>query len=90
MLISYDNRIFSSLLQGESGSGLHGVNGGAGTPASAELQADGDPEESLAGAGQSRLASTEPCGIKIRQPPIIKRDGHRTKTLIKTECNHLQ
>lgn len=38
-------------MQGEFGSGLHGVNGGAGTPASAELQADGDPEESLTGAG---------------------------------------
>lgn len=42
---------FLSFLQGEFGSGLHRVNRGAGTPASAELQADGDPEESFTGAG---------------------------------------
>lgn len=40
-----------SLLKGEFGSGLHRVNRGAGTPAGAELQADGDPEESFTGAG---------------------------------------
>lgn len=39
------------LLQGEFGSGVHRVNGGAGTPPCAELQADRDPEESHAGAG---------------------------------------
>lgn len=37
--------------QGEFGSGLHRADRGAGTPAGSELQADGDPEESLTGAG---------------------------------------
>lgn len=47
----------SFLLQGEFGSGLHRVNRGAGTAPGAELQADGDPEEGLTGAGQSGLVS---------------------------------
>lgn len=46
-------------LQSQSGSGLHGVNGGAGSPPSAELQADGDPEEGVSGAGQSRSVPDE-------------------------------
>lgn len=44
-------------MPGEFGSGLHRVNRGAGTPPGAQLQADGDPEESLAGAGESSPAS---------------------------------
>lgn len=45
---------FLPLLQGEPGSGLHRADRGAGAPPSTELQADGDPEEGLTGAGQSR------------------------------------
>lgn len=40
-----------SVLQGEFSSGLHRADRGAGTPASTELQADRDPEESFAGTG---------------------------------------
>lgn len=57
MTTIHNNDFLSSSLQGEFGSGLHGVNGGAGTPPSSELQADGDSEESLAGAGEPRFAS---------------------------------
>lgn len=42
--------------QGELGAGLHGADGGAGASAGAQHQADGDPEESFSGPGQSRLA----------------------------------
>lgn len=49
LAISYNTT--TPTMPGEFGSGLHGADGGAGTPPGAELQADRGPEESVTGAG---------------------------------------